>query len=359
VDARSKPSPTLVPVLLLTTVALLTPLATSSAAAAPLRAKEARLSIASPAAGTLVGGLIPVTVAFDAGAVGKVTRLELWVDDLFYSTAPVEGTPARGTYSLDLDTGRLRNGQHTLQIRCFSGRRAVAIDQAVVTVSNGGADIVPPLVSFFAPLEGETLSGTATIGVNATDNDQVALVGISVNRMPVLIKSNPPFTYQLDTTTLPLPDGTGTILLEAMAIDRANNIGKATPIRVRVSNPVNATPLQADPPDKAPSPRRSTTNEQRPAAVVPKAGAPIAAAPKVTPLPRSVTTPQRRIAPPVSRPAPATTRMASLPKSLAALLPPSAALAAPRATAPKVEPRRSTNAQRRPRVPWATPRRAR
>jgi LysM repeat protein len=295
-DSRAQLYPTLVAVSLTAVAFLASP--ASTAAASPLPTREPRLSIASPSTGTLVGGLIPISVAFDAGRAGKVTRLELWVDDLFYSTAPVEGAPARGSYTLDLDTGRLRNGQHTLQIRAFSGKRLVGMDQAVVTISNGGADIVPPLVSFFAPLEGETLTGTATIGVNATDNDQVALVGISVNRMPVLIKSNPPFTYQLDTTTLPMPDGTGMITLEAMAIDRANNIGRAKAIRVRVQNPVNATPLQADP-SETPAPSKAKADAPRPGSAAVKATAP----------PKSAATIK------ITLPGAPTSRMAALPKS--------------------------------------------
>jgi LysM repeat protein len=347
-DSRAKFYPALVAVSV-TAVAFLT-LPASAAAASPLPTREPRLSIASPATGALVGGLIPIALAFDAGRMGKVTRLELWVDDLFYSTAPVEGAPSRGSYTLDLDTGRLRNGQHTLQIRAFSGKKLVGTDTAVVTISNGGADIVPPLVSFFAPLEGETLSGTATIGVNATDNDQLALVGISVNRMPVLIKSNPPFTYQLDTTTLPMVDGTGMITLEAMAIDRANNIGRAKAIRVRVQNAVNATPLQADPPDAPAAPKSSPAEPKGSPtvkAVAPATSRPVTASPRVAVLPPKATSSAPKASPagptgpravtPTTPPKVVIAPAASLPKTTA----PAAAttnltssLAGPRATAP-------------------------
>lgn len=337
-DSRSKLCPTLVAVLSLTAVVALASPATCFAAASPLPAREPRLSIASPAPGTLVGGLIPVTVAFDAGRFGKITRLELWVNDLFYSTAPVEGAPARGTYALDLDTHRLRNGQHTLQVRAFSGNRRVATDAAVVTVSNGGADIVPPLVSFFAPLDGETISGTTTIGVNATDNDQVALVGISINRMPVLIKSNPPFTYQLDTTTLPLSEGAGFITLEAMAIDRSNNIGKAKPIRVRVSNPVNATPMQPDPADAA---RAASPASGKSAPAAPGESKPPVVGKE--PKPAAVATPPKP-ATPASRPLTAPMHVAVLPKP--------AAPAPAEPAAPVAKPTPVTSA--RPMVPAAS-----
>lgn len=319
----------------LTAAASLSPPAIPAAAAAP-RLQEPRLSIASPSAGTLVGGLIQVVAAFDAGRFGKVTALELWVDDLFYSGSPLEVVQARGTYTLDLDTQRLRNGQHSIKIRSLAGRRVIAADQAVVTVSNGGVDIVPPLISFYAPLDGETVSGVASIGVNASDNDEVALVSIAVNHMPVLIKSNPPFNYSLDTTTLPLQDGKGMITLEAMAIDRANNIGKAKPIHIFVNNPANATPMQSDPAagpkaaSRASAPARPRTGQQSPPTAAKPQGAPRGA------------------------PAPAHSdglKMAALPQTATARMTPTPTLPAPSAsaTAPKVTARRTTTPVTAPR----------
>jgi LysM repeat protein len=316
-------------ILVAVSLAALSPVLSSTpAAAASSQLREPRLSIASPAPGSLVGGLIQVTAAFDAGRFGKVTALELWVDDLFYANVPLDTALARGSYSVDLDTQRLRNGQHTLRIRSLSGRKVAAFDEAVVTVSNGGVDIVPPMVSFYAPLAGETVSGTTTIGVNATDNDAVALVSIAVNRQPVLLKSNPPYTYSLDTTTLPLQDGKGLVTIEAMAIDRANNVGKAKPIQFFVNNPANATPMQKDPPE--PVPTRPAAPKPAPAVTTP-APTRMALGPK--PLPAASTMPKATATatarPPV-RPLLPPRTTARLPRPQAADL--SAAPVAPSAT---------------------------
>src|SRR5438309_7164162 len=156
-------------------------LAVVPAGAAPARAarrgREPRLSIASPVTGNLVAGLVQVAVAFDAGSAGRVTVLELWVDDLLSNSQTLDMADPRGTQTIDWDTGRLHNGQHSLKVRAFAGHKLIATDSALVTVSNGGVDVVPPLVSFYAPLDGQLVSGNVNIGVNATDNDQVALVG--------------------------------------------------------------------------------------------------------------------------------------------------------------------------------------
>src|SRR5688500_1814198 len=84
-------------------------LALGPAQAAPALSQP-RLSIASPSPGSLVGGLVQVAVAFDAGRSGKVTALELWVNDQFYAATQIDALNARGTFNLDLDTSRLRNG---------------------------------------------------------------------------------------------------------------------------------------------------------------------------------------------------------------------------------------------------------
>jgi LysM repeat protein len=222
---------------------------------------QPRLSIASPAPGSLVGGLVQVAVAFDAGQFGKVTALELWVNDRFYASTQVEAGTVRGTFNLDLDTFQLRNGQHELKVRALAGRKVIGIDASVVTITNGGLDVVPPLVSFKSPMDGDTISGITTIDLTVSDNDRVAIVSLFANKLPLMLKSSPPYTYRLDTTTLPVQDGKTTILLEALAYDRSENAGKAKSIRVTVENPANATPLQPDPaapksgePGKGPTP---------------------------------------------------------------------------------------------------------
>src|SRR5689334_16553777 len=84
-------------------------------APAARQGKAARLSIASPATGNLVAGLVQVAVAYDAGSAGRITVIELWVDDLLYSSQTLDSADARGTQTLDWDTQHVRNGQHSLK----------------------------------------------------------------------------------------------------------------------------------------------------------------------------------------------------------------------------------------------------
>src|SRR5690349_14028675 len=97
------------------------------AGAAPIstarRSREPRLSIASPVTGNLVAGVVPVAVAFDAGSAGRLTLIELWIDDLLASSQTLDLADPRGTQSIDWDTQRLRNGQHSVKVRAFAGHK--------------------------------------------------------------------------------------------------------------------------------------------------------------------------------------------------------------------------------------------
>jgi LysM repeat protein len=225
----------------------LSTIACGSAHAAPMNT-PARVSIASPTGGQAVAGSIPVAIAFDAGpSFGRITAVSLWVDDSLYLSRGIITTGPRGTDYLDLDTRRLANGQHVIKVVAHAGKQVVASDDCIVNVSNGGLDSIAPLVSFRNLMDGDVVSGTFDLEVNAVDNDQVQVVSIFVNRWPVLIKSSAPYSVPVDTTRYQDQTGKATLKLEAWAYDRANNLGKARPITIQVDNQPNATPMKRDP----------------------------------------------------------------------------------------------------------------
>jgi LysM repeat protein len=297
--------------------------------------KEARISIATPATGNLVAGTVQVAVAFDAAAAGRITALELWVDELIYTSQSLEMAEPRGTHTIDWDTAQLRNGQHSLKVRALAGKKVVAADSVVVTVSNGGVDVVPPLISFYAPLDGQIVSGNVNIGVNASDNDQVALVGLFVNRQLKMMKSHPPFQYSLDTTALPLLNGRGALVLEAWAYDREQNRGVAKPVTVYVQNRINATPMQPDP--RAPKGTAGKAEPKAAAKVEPGGTGPATppADPAVTkPKPTAVArlSPLEALRPPLAAPPEVTPNETVTPPQAAAPPAPQASASTPKET---------------------------
>jgi len=64
------------------------------------------------------------------------------------------------------------------------------------------ADTVPPTVSFAAPTNGATITGTANVTANAADNVSVSKVELYVDGALKGTKTAAPYTYPLDTTTL-------------------------------------------------------------------------------------------------------------------------------------------------------------
>ena len=134
-----------------------------------------------------------MAVAFNSGpAFSRLTAVSLWVDDSLYVSRGLVSMGARGTDYLDLDTRRLANGQHVLRVVGHVGKQAVASDDCIVNVSNGGLDGIAPLVSFRNLVDGDVVSGTFDVNVHAADNDQIQVVSVFVNRYPVLISSAAP-----------------------------------------------------------------------------------------------------------------------------------------------------------------------
>ncbi|MBI3910074.1 MAG: LysM peptidoglycan-binding domain-containing protein [Armatimonadetes bacterium] len=226
----------------------------------------ARLSIASPESGQSVAGRIQVSIAFDAGPdIGKFTAVSLWVDGRMAMSRVLVGDGRRGTDFLDLDTRRLSNGQHAVKITVHAGPRneVVASDTIRILVNNGGIDTIPPLVSIRNFLEGDTVWGRINLEAHVTDNDQVSLVAIYVNRALELLSNRPPYSITLDTADPRYSDsaGRGVLKVEAWAFDRSENLGKSRLLTLNIDQKQNATRKQADP--AAPQPNRDPVVPER------------------------------------------------------------------------------------------------
>lgn len=91
----------------------------------------------------------------------------------------------------------------------------------------------------------QTVSGTVTVVMNATDDTGVASVQCFLDGAPLgpnfTAPSTAPSTYSFAWNTMIYPNGPHT--LTAKAIDRAGNVGQAAPVPVVISNiPADTTP---------------------------------------------------------------------------------------------------------------------
>lgn len=211
------------------------------------------IAIGNPLPNSLVAGRISLSVAYNHG-MGRITALTVFVDDRIQYSRNVLGMDLRGVQYLDLDTRTIADGNHTVKVVAMGTRGPLAIDEVGITVRNGiagGVDLVPPLVQLKSLQDGDTVSGKLSLDILAEDNSGLdLLVSVFVNRTPRLIKNRPPYTLDLNTSEFLDPiTKRGTLLLEAWAYDKANNLGKSRQITLNVVAPgkVNETRKQDDP----------------------------------------------------------------------------------------------------------------
>jgi hypothetical protein len=104
----------------------------------------------------------------------------------------------------------------------------------VLPASAPPTDTTPPAGNFLNPANGQTVSGTVPVNVNATDNVAVASVQLTLDGHalgPLL--TAPPYAWSWDTTTA----SAGNHTLGAVIRDSSGNTGAATAIVVDVENP--------------------------------------------------------------------------------------------------------------------------
>jgi glucose/arabinose dehydrogenase len=184
------------------------------------------VSITAPANLALVQGTITVSAAASdnvgvAGVQFKVDGTNIGAED---ATAP---------YSVSWNTTTLPNGSHALT--------AVARDAAgntttstTVSVTINNPDTTAPSVSITAPASGATVSGTAMVSANASDN--VAVVGVQFKADGANIGSedtSAPYSVSWNTAAV----SNGSHLLTAVARDAAGNTTTSGTVSVNVANP--------------------------------------------------------------------------------------------------------------------------
>jgi hypothetical protein len=106
----------------------------------------------------------------------------------------------------------------------------------------GGADTTPPTISLTAPANGATVSGTVTLGANASDN--VGVVGVQFKMDGVDVgteDTTSPFSTSWNTTGVVA----GTHQISAVARDAAGNTATSAVATVTVSNADTQAPTVA------------------------------------------------------------------------------------------------------------------
>jgi hypothetical protein len=184
------------------------------------------VSITSPAAGTAVSAPIAVT----AGATDDVgvTRVEFRASGVAFAedlTPPYEAT---------WDPAALPPGTYPLTAVAFDLAGNSAESAAVPVVVQ---DVILPTCRITAPVADETVSGTVTVQVAASDDVGVARVDLfrtnpDGSETLVGTDSSAPYAFSLATASL---EDAETYLLVARARDAGNNVGASDPIAIHVA----------------------------------------------------------------------------------------------------------------------------
>ncbi|MGV7235415.1 MAG: S8 family serine peptidase [Nitrosomonadaceae bacterium] len=93
-------------------------------------------------------------------------------------------------------------------------------------------DTTNPTVSISAPQDGSTVSGTVSITVSASDNDQVAQVELRMGSRSLGVDSSAPYTFSWDTTN----ESNGNVSMTAIATDASGNEAASAAVDVTVEN---------------------------------------------------------------------------------------------------------------------------
>jgi len=192
-------------------------------AASAVDATAPAVTIHSPSAGAIVGGVTGVNVS--ASDNTGITRIELHIGGSLYA----QSTSSSTTFSWN--TGNFLDGTYTLEVRAYDAANNVGSSTRSVTVKNSPArDSSAPAVAITAPADGAKVKGlwNLKVKVNAFDNVGISRVELYVDGKLAGTSSHAPgtFTWSVRKATA------GAHVLQAYAYDAAGNIGTSSTVTV-------------------------------------------------------------------------------------------------------------------------------
>lgn len=192
------------------------------------------ISLTSPAANALFGGTIIISA--DAQDDIGVAAVEFYIDGALLSS------DSSAPYSTDWDTLSTSDGNHSIEAVASDAAGNNASSSISVTVDN-----TAPAVSFTAPTDGATVSGTIDLQVNASDTNGIDRIEFSVDGSYVDQDDSSPYSISVDTTTL----SNSSHSLSVIAYDNAG-LDASQQISITVDNGLPQPP--PDPATRAPTP---------------------------------------------------------------------------------------------------------
>lgn len=275
VTLRRSPMSSFLSALALGTI-VLTSLLPALAFGAPL------VAITRPTQGATVSGQIWIDVAFSSDSNLPITRLEVYIDDKLAREHDLAQPMLMGRQTFNWDFSYAASSVHKIGARAIDAGNNTASASITVQVQSAavtGPDVIPPQIRIYYPAQGARLSGTTEVKAEANDNVGVELVYFYIDgRLHKMMMNAPPYVDAWDTTR----DVDGPHVLEAVAVDRAENEARSAQVTVIVENhsmttmgaapgagAMGPTGLTPSPLPTTPTPQPLTTTVPTPAPLTP------------------------------------------------------------------------------------------
>ncbi len=207
--------------------------------AAPVVLASPVVSIREPSHGQVVEGQIVIDVAYRTDSEEPVTRIDLLIDGDLVRQYSLSTPRLQGTQSFQWDFSSKPGGTYSISARAVDA--AGAVGSATISVSVQTArtrtpdrrDGIPPVINIYYPAHGSVVSGEVEIKAEASDDSGVKYVFFYINgRVHKIIMNAPPWVDRWDTTRVP----DGKYVLQAKAMDEAENVGRSAEVTVVVQN---------------------------------------------------------------------------------------------------------------------------
>lgn len=192
------------------------------------------VAVSSPANGDNVGGTVHVTAA--ASDDGHVAKVDFQVDGAQAATATT------APFAFDWNSATVGAGQHTLRtIATDDAGNTTTSSNVTVNVDNSAA----PTTSITGPVQGGTVSGTATVTANAADDRAVSHVEFYVDSNRFADTTTSPYSVPLNTTSTTDQVYDGTHSLTTKAYDAGGHVTTSAPVTITVANAPTASEYAA------------------------------------------------------------------------------------------------------------------
>ena len=195
---------------------------------APADINPPTVVIMSPVAGQELSGTIDIEVIANDNT--GINYIEYYIDGQSYS---VDSIPP---YIQEWDTESAEDDmEHIIAAVGYDNQGNSTLATPIAVYINNWDDIAPS-GQIQNPIPGQTVNGTISIEITATDNIGVDNVELSINGIPRDTLSDFPYVYDWDTSQ-EIDDQSHVI--SAVVSDTSGNIGFIPPVSVIVDNQIN------------------------------------------------------------------------------------------------------------------------